>query len=900
MYNQEELRGMESVIDNIDGGLAIYKIINRGRIIPVYVSNKIDDVLYVTKDEFLKMSGEDIFALVYNQDKDRIYEAVVDAALNDRSSSISFRIIRKEDGYVWVNGVFSSYGTEDGHTLILAIYTKVSQQFDLYTHALRHTSLGIHIVDEKTYELYYCNEAAFAIVNKDICEYGGRRCYEVLFGRSTPCSHCMIGRCGSNNMRRETLVPDIGKVISSICERTTWNGRPVMVEYLHDVTQLKEKEDRINSSTAKADDKKLMGYYIANLRQNSIIEQKTIGSEISIKTRTDRYDKAVELWKNTISDSADRENYSRVHHSSRLMAYYNAGGTSESLEYQIRLADNSHIWVNSIIELISDHSTGDLCIYEYIYNIHRKKLTDEIMSAAVDYDSERFGSIELDNNQITILHNRNEANAHEITVENYTKDYSDYAELKVYPEDRDLFMTLSSITNLDTQLKYNDVYEFTHRELADDGTMHVKNNHYAMYDRDNRICLMSRSDVTDIIAEEELKQQQLEIALEMAQKATKAKPFFLSNMSHEIRTPMNAIIGLTKLAQESEDINEIKEYIRKIDSSSDYLLGMLSDILDMSRIENGKFLLNKKWVSVYDLLDSCISIIEPQMKKKGIRFIYPSSGINDDLEFYVDELRTRQMLINLLNNAYKFTPEGGTVILKMTNVSKSDIRAVDKIIISDTGCGMSRQFMEKLFTPFEQEHNPYSDTTAGTGLGLALVKEIVAAMGGDISVESQLGAGTTFTINYPYEYRRKSDNRLISNPKSVIDEVILTDRRILLVDDQKLNREIGRKLLENKGMIVHEAVNGKEAVRLFSSSEVGYYSAIVMDIRMPVMDGLSATKIIRSIGREDAATIPIIAMTANAFGEDVIKSQEAGIDMHLAKPINPDLLIGAISSLIKD
>lgn len=444
-------------------------------------------------------------------------------------------------------------------------------------------------------------------------------------------------------------------------------------------------------------------------------------------------------------------------------------------------------------------------------------------------------------------------------------------------------------------LNQNTSYEFD-VHIIDSKKLRTKRVRYIRHGKDTDVCLFTQRDITELVAEEQRKQEELRDALKSAERANESKTSFLSQMSHEIRTPMNAIIGMSNLARDAESIEEKNNYLDKIDMSSHYLLGIINDILDMSRIESGKFELHPEWVNASETFWSCIDMLLPAMKKKRIHFVYPDfSGRIDRYEYHVDALRCQQIYMNLLNNALKFTPEGGTISLHIKNIGFDAHHCVDQVTISDTGCGMSEEFLTRIFQPFEQERNSFTRSVQGTGLGLALVKKILTAMGGTITVKSQLNVGSTFVFTLPYDYREVDTNAKEQKQVEVID---LKGKRVLLVDDHPLNREIARKLLEKKGIQIDEAVDGAQAVECFAQSVQHTYDAILMDIRMPKKDGLEATREIRMLNRPDAKMVPIIAMTANAFDEDVKASLDAGMNGHLAKPIEPKLLYLTLSKFV--
>jgi signal transduction histidine kinase/CheY-like chemotaxis protein len=528
------------------------------------------------------------------------------------------------------------------------------------------------------------------------------------------------------------------------------------------------------------------------------------------------------------------------------------------------------------------------------------------------------------------------------------------------------------------------------------------------------------------------KNQALAEALSAAEDANKAKTAFLSNMSHEIRTPMNAIIGLNNIAMNDPTASDkVKEYLSKIGDSAQHLLGIINDILDMSRIESGRMTIKKEEFSFAKALEQVNTIVSGQCRDKGLIYDCRITGQVDDT-YVGDAMKLKQVMINILGNAVKFTPEGGTVRFVIEEGPRYDGQATLRFIISDTGIGMSKEFLPHIFDAFSQEDSSTTSRYGSTGLGMPITKSIVELMNGHIEVESEKGKGTVFTVTVTLgesdrKNLRNEEDDLVSHDMSVlvIDDdkialehaeiilgqvgvncdtaesgwegvdkvrirhgrredydlllidwkmpemdgvettkrireivghdtpiIILTSfnweevedeakeagvdtfvskplfaenvmdefreafrrkhkvleektvdlkgRRVLLAEDVAVNAEIMMMVLAMREMEVDLAENGRIAVDLFEGHEPGYYDAILMDMRMPEMDGLEATKVIRASDHADAKTIPIIALTANAFDEDVQRSMQAGLNAHLSKPVEPEALFDTLGSLIKE
>ena len=408
----------------------------------------------------------------------------------------------------------------------------------------------------------------------------------------------------------------------------------------------------------------------------------------------------------------------------------------------------------------------------------------------------------------------------------------------------------------------------------------------------------------DIYSHTQKRERKTEIEKALAEDASKAKTSFLSNMSHEIRTPMNAIIGLDTLALHNPDLQpETRDQLEKIGASAKHLLGLINDILDMSRIESGRMVLKSEEFSFREMLDQVNIIISGQCADKGLDYEWHAAeGMRD---YYVgDGLKLKQVLINILGNSVKFTNAPGRVSLAVEPVEENEETCTLRFRMKDTGIGMDREFIPKIFESFSQEDATATNRYGGNGLGMAITKNYVDMMGGTILVESEKGVGSEFMVTV--RLGRSDRTARPEAPAEVSAEVLavetretaLAGRRILMAEDVEQNAEILADLLELEDMASEHAENGEIAVQMFSSHPEGYYDAILMDIRMPVMDGLTAARAIRSLDRPDAKSVPIIAMTANVFEEDVQHSLEAGMNAHLPKPIEPDKLYATLADSI--
>jgi signal transduction histidine kinase/ActR/RegA family two-component response regulator len=483
--------------------------------------------------------------------------------------------------------------------------------------------------------------------------------------------------------------------------------------------------------------------------------------------------------------------------------------------------------------------------------------------------------------------------------------YLNYLEEQVVPvicgtqDEKEELLRALSPERVDEALGVAEPYEVNIAcDLA--GEVFYKRFVFYVVDRTAKFYLLLKSDTTDARREEIERNDRLREALAEAQRASQAKTTFLSNMSHDIRTPMNAIVGYTDFARRSDDDAEIHRYLDKIDSSSQYLLALINDVLEMSRIESGKLDLSSDETNLIDVMDDLRNMFDTQMRDKGLVFTVDASQVVDR-NVLCDPVRLNRVLLNLLSNAYKFTPTGGSVSVRLTQVGEVvDGRATYELRVRDTGIGMSQEFAAKVFEAFERERNTTASGIQGTGLGMAISKRIVDAMGGSIDVFSKEGEGTEFVVRVVLETCAVPEEHLADGLAAGPEEIDFEGMRILLVEDNEINREIACMLLEELGFVMEEAVDGQQAVDKLVAAGAGHFDVVITDIQMPVMNGYEEAKAIRALDDPELANIPIIAMSANAFKEDIDAAMAVGMNGYVSKPVDVGKVIDELTRVFAE
>lgn len=813
--------------------------------------------------------------------------------------------------------------------------------------------------------------------------------------------------------------------------------------YVHctffDVTVMKEHEDNLRNAynslgeSFYSGNDNILGMFRVDLTHDRIDEIR--GDDISGDISS--YSGLIRLKAERYPIAEERERFLTIFDKDRLTQEYSDGNTRQSMILYSNRADGRYCYVNISVVVTRHPINGDIMAFMTVAESNNEKVCDTLLDKILVRQFDMVAYI-ANGDYGVIIGDRDIIGKGSIFPHTDKGNYRSYLETQVIPvlsgdEANKKAMTEALMPETIEKDLAEKGYYFVDIVCCIDGDIYYKRLDFYSVDPEAKFWIVLKSDTTSIHNERMRRNEQLRIALEEARQANVAKTAFLSRMSHEIRTPMNAIIGIDNIALQEPGISApVKEHLTKISESARYLLSLINDILDMSRIESGRMVLKNEEFSFGGFLDQINTLVSSQCKDRGLSYECVISG-DVDAYYIGDDTKLKQVLINILGNAVKFTAPGGKVSFAIRRKNEYYDHSVLEFTIKDTGIGMDKEFVPRIFEAFSQEDATTTSSYGGSGLGMAITKNIVGMMNGDIKVDSEKGKGTTFTVEVTMrnsDRKNSHDDKYILEPhdmsvliidddpvacghaKIVLEEVgissesalsgkaaiemiklrharqadynlflidlkmpdkdgievtreirdiigdngavvILTayswddveqdaiaagvdsflskpliasgvisefrkamigrskngaeqkkpvdlnGKRILLAEDVFINAEIMKRLLKMKGMSVEHAENGQKAVELFEHSENGYFDAVLMDVRMPVMDGLQATEAIRALDREDSGSVPIIAMTANAFDEDVQRSLQSGMNAHLTKPVEPELLYSTLESFIR-
>lgn len=999
---------------------------------------------YESEAEFVRDVDGLITNCMHPEDRRMVDQVVASQLEADEEYVVEYRMKRKDGSYIWVHDVGRRMIAEDGRPAITSVCIDITAQRRAQEEVLRlynnipgavfrcRFDEGFSVIDanDGLFEfLGYTREEFAALGNRmsaviypdDLHEMKEALEAQLAAGNTIHNENRLICKDGSVRWIsiKAQMFQESGGERSFYCVFVDVTDEKLLQKrekelYEQELSYFAELSSYGGSTQGRI-----------NVTQNRL-ETYLAAADVAVAVPGDSYDQVIEKLAASAVDPASGEEIRACLNRRKVLAGYTAGKADYHLDFLRRRSGGDSFWDSLSFRFCLNPENNDIVAFFYSSDITEQKLQEQLLKqiAALDYDIIAEIDIPKGIHQLIFYDERDQDTILKPGV--FQEEIRRIADRYMDEASRQKYLSHLDFQYMQEQLERQPSYTFIVELRNEKGDMQVKRVQVFYLSRELKRVCMVRTDVTDVVRQEQRQKEELAAALVAAEQANAAKSDFLSRMSHEIRTPMNAIIGMSTIAaQHIGDDEQVADCISKIGISSRFLLSLINDILDMSRIESGKMLLKNEKIPTEEFLRGINSICYSQAAAKGVDYECIADPVLDD--YYVgDAMKLQQVLINILSNAIKFTREGGKVSFSAAQRKKTKNDAVLRFIVNDTGVGMSEEFLPHLFEPFSQESTGTTAVYGGTGLGLAISKNIVDMMDGKITVRSIKGIGTEFTVDvklgiseeekhrhsqkkHDYNFshlktlvvdddvavcesavstlremgvkaewvdsgRKAVDlvadlknrgqyfdmilvdwkmpdmdgietarriraivgpdvtiiimtaydwlsieteaklagvNLLMSKPmfkSSLVSaftralgekeerqqpqnmEFDFTGKRVLLVEDNQINTEVASLLLRDKGFEVDTAENGLRALERFSKSEPGYYDAILMDIRMPLMDGLTAANNIRHLSNADADTIPIIAMTANAFDDDIEKSKAAGMNAHLAKPVDPERL----------
>lgn len=901
---------LENIVNAIPGGVAIYKVSDIFE--TVYFSNGVPVLSGYSVEEYNELIKQDAANMTYHEDKDMVVASIKEALQNDTTVDINFRKQHRDGSIVWVRMQGKKIGEEDGCPLIQCVFhniTDLMEKEKQLQESERKQALAIEGADMSIWEYDIQNKCIYQSagsvakhgfseriegVPESLIEQGYvhendvqafRRMYEKLWAGEPKAEGTFWVRDYRNDRWWSEHITYSVEFDSAGCPvRAYGASRDTTLEnlekkkYEEELSYVERMGDiilsccRINLSQKQVED----------IRSGLDIElDENCKNALDFRVRTMSF-----LSENYISDEKNAALSSET-----LIQVYKNGHNHVTEVFPGVLKSGEHVWIKTEISLVTRFNSSDVIAFFYNTDITNEMTMKMILDSIMRFEYDEITCIYLNNDRYSVMARKSAAP--DLEMKGVYSQQLPFFCNGIIEEERDNVLDTMSLCHLKERLDEQKQFSLECHMVDETGISRLKQLRFMYLNQRTGMVLLTKADIDEVVKKEKRKQEMLERALDAAEKANSAKSEFLSRISHDLRTPMNAILGLSNLGLEAETMDDVIDCLRKIGNSGQYLLSLINDTLDVSRIEQRGLTLKPQIIFSRDLLNSIVEPIKVLALQKNIDFAVHTEDIEHQY-LYTDSMRVRQVFSNLLSNAVKFTPERGRVDLHCYCVAQEGGSAKCKIIVKDNGIGMSPEFLEKIYEPFEQESNEVTPLYQGSGLGMTIVKSLVEMMNGRIEVKSEQGKGTEYTVYLDFQQAEGPQEEIVLKDSMEAD---IRGMQILLVEDHPLNAEIAIRILEKKGCIVDYAKDGAEGVDLFKESATGYYEAILMDIRMPNMDGLQAAAAVRNLNREDAKSVPIIAMTANAYDEDREKSLAAGMDHHLTKPIVPKSLYAVLSNV---
>ena len=886
-------QNIDEIIRTNPGDFAIYHTQGKG-LQTLYYSPSLPAISGMDREEYDQITSQDAAAIVFEGDRPFVGAKMIQLMTDHRDVEVTYRIIHKTKGFVWIHAKARNIGTWQGRPAILTMFLNASLEVEEHAAMLDQANGVAYVIDRQTYELYYANnQARLGAMGR---EYPGCRCYEFVSGRNQPCLHCSVLRMtGDSIHEEEAYVPEFDMWFRVDCRSIRWFGRDAVAIYSMDITKQKREEEKFSRLYRQMTEINpgALGTFRLNFSANRCGDGSSPYPQVLARQAAGTVDGYFKAVSQEIADEAIRRDFDSRFDRVKLLEGFYGGIARQTIEYPVEAGGGKLRWTQETINLVQNPGTEDVEGVAYSVDATDKKLGEQVTRYVIDEKCDYIGLIDIGERTFE-FYNLN----HKINQFPFRKKM-DYAMCVAYDlehfvaqEDKAAFKNHTSIDFLKAALDRQKEFDFGYAHL-EEGRVWRKRLQYGYLDGRRTTIIVIQNDVTTAYEQECRQLIEMERALGSAERANRSKSEFLSRISHDIRTPINIITNMTDFALEDmADADKLRDDLGKIKTANTFLLSLINDVLDISKIDSGKIELSPEPYPFEEYITHIENMFGPMCQKKGLKLVVKGKRAKGVI--VADKIRINQITLNLLSNAVKYTPPGGTVTYTSESEALPGGRIRYGFEIRDTGIGMSRAFQEKMFDAFSQEYDnagrPKGET--GTGLGLSIVKRVVDLMGGTLEIKSALGKGTSVRcrIDLPDATRDpRYSPEAVPRPAGSQRGADL-EGRVLLAEDNPINAQIARRILTDFGLEVDSVEDGAEAVKAFSAAPAGGYRAILMDIQMPVMNGYEAAEAIRGLDRWDARSVPIIAMTADAFSEAMERCLEVGMDAHVIKPLDVDNL----------
>lgn len=897
IWDQESyLEWFQKMMDDIPEGICVLRWAD-GRLQPLAMSKTFSKILQVEGDPKQDIYSMEQILYIHPEDRIHLDQYILECVRNNSSANITIRFqYDQEEEYRWINIQGNVVDQNNGTKLCYVACHDVSRERELESR-LKTTDDHFQTALENTniYSGRYDVREQISYFNRRIQEDFG---LPEKLGRGEILQSHVITEEDRQSLRElfQSLCTDKQDVMTIEMPIRNIHGEQVWVRQIYtvvekderqypltiistalDITEHRQNEQRFHAENAyhQIMTKDTFSVLYIDVTQWKVLD--CIGE--NLESVCDSGDLLLSM-QETIPDVGMRDTFRQIFNQTNMLREVSSGENKLSYTFRSRRAGGSVIWMEISADMMLQVDGKVLALIQ-IKDINHQVIVDQVRNSMIDRFVDFVAYYILADGSGYILSENQEYRFESDEESGALQKLTRYIRDRISSEEWENMQRQLNSKAMVEHLNLSSNYQYTFQE---ENGSRIKRVNYYYLDQNKDVIVISQQDITDLVREEVRQKEELQRALNIATHASNTRDDFLSNMSHDLRTPLNGIIGAAELAKDMVVSHpyQATEYLNDIYSSGHFMLNLVNDILEMSQLELGKQELEKVRIDWNTFSKDLRQMFEPICRERGLEMRI----VLEDMPVVLgDSFQLRRILQNLLSNAVKFTKSGGMVECSVAESKMVQDTFLATIMVRDNGVGMGEEFQKHMYETFTRETNEINDRKMGSGFGLAIASSLVELMGGSIQCESEQGVGTTFYVSLSFELDPETGEQQ-KRKRVPVEKKILRGCKVLLVEDHPLNAKIVTRLLESKEIIVDHAVNGQEAVDYFCNSELFYYDIILMDISMPVMDGMEATRQIRAMKRSDAHMVPIIALTANAFEKDIQKSKVAGMNEHLTKPLD--------------